>query len=161
MHYRIGVDAPERLDPAMCRGSVLTQLRPQLELAQKVFPPFRDAASAGEGLDLLLTPDQVVALVAEGVDKLREAGIAVMLPRAWMTAQPALRLEVSPRDDQPTGSVRGATEARVGFDQLVDYKWKLRSFPTTRSGACPNPGPAWCACATVGSRRIRRRRAKR
>ena len=125
MHYRIGVDAPERLDPAMCRGSVLTQLRPQLELAQKVFPPFRDAASAGEGLDLLLTPDQVVALVAEGVDKLREAGIAVMLPRAWMTAQPALRLEVSPRDDQPTGSVRGATEARVGFDQLVDYKWKL------------------------------------
>ena len=68
MHYRIGVDAPERLDPAMCRGSVLTQLRPQLELAQKVFSPFRDAASAGEGLDLLLTPDQVVALVADGVE---------------------------------------------------------------------------------------------
>lgn len=125
MHYRIGVDAPERLDPALCRGSVLSQLGPQLELAQKVFPVFKTAASAGEGLDLLLTPEQVIELVRDGVGKLRDVGITVLLPRNWMAAEPTLRLEVTPRELEPTGAVRGATEARVGFDQLVDYKWKL------------------------------------
>ncbi|MFD5867385.1 DEAD/DEAH box helicase [Corynebacterium sp. NPDC060344] len=125
MHYRIGVDAPERLDPAMCRGSVLTQLRPQLEVAQRAFPPFHSAVSDGDGLDLLLRPDQVVELVSTGVDALRDAGIAVMLPRSWVAAQPSLRLEVDPQEKEPTGSVRGATESRVGFDQIVDYKWRL------------------------------------
>lgn len=125
MHYRIGVDAPERLDPEMCRGSVLTQLRPQLEVAQRAFPVFRDAISEGDGLDLLLSPKQVVELVARGVDDLRDAGIAVMLPRSWVNARPSLRLEVDPQEKQPTGSVRGATESRVGFDQIVDYKWRL------------------------------------
>ncbi|MBP2332958.1 DEAD/DEAH box helicase [Corynebacterium freneyi] len=125
MHYRIGVDAPERLDPAMCRGSVLTQLRPQLEVAQHAFPVFRDAMSDGDGLDLLLSPEQVVELVARGVDALRDVGIAVMLPRSWVAAEPTLRLEVDPREMQPVGSVRGATESRVGFDQIVDYTWRL------------------------------------
>ncbi|WP_295624898.1 DEAD/DEAH box helicase [uncultured Corynebacterium sp.] len=125
MHYRIGVDAPERLDPAMCRGSVLTQLRPQLELAQKAFPPFREAMSSGEGLDLLLTPEQVVGLVRDGVEKLRQVGITVMLPRSWMAAEPTLRLELTPQEKEPAGSVRGATESRVGFDQIVDYKWRM------------------------------------
>ncbi|MFC3848623.1 DEAD/DEAH box helicase [Corynebacterium hansenii] len=125
MHYRIGVGAPERLDPSMCRGSVLTQLRPQLEVAQQAFPPFREAISDGAGLDLLLNPRQVVDLVAHGVDALRDAGIAVMLPRSWVSARPSLRLEVDPREKEPVGSVRGATESRVGFDQIVDYKWRL------------------------------------
>lgn len=125
MHYRIGVDAPERLDPALCRGSVLSQLGPQLDLAQKVFPVFKTAADAGEGLDLLLTPEQVIELVRDGVGKLREVGITVLLPRNWMAAEPTLRLEVTPQELEPTGSVRGATESRVGFNQLVDYKWKL------------------------------------
>lgn len=125
MHYRIGVDAPERLDPQMCRGSVLTQLRPQLDLAQRAFPAFRDAESAGSGLDLLLTPEQIVGLVRTGIEALRGVGITVMLPRSWTLAEPSLRLEVTPRDTEPTGSVRGATNAKVGFDQIVDYKWKL------------------------------------
>lgn len=125
MHYRIGVDAPQRLDPAMCRGSVLTQLSPQLKLAQQAFPTFADAVSDGDGLDLLLTPAQVVELVATGVDALREVGIQVMLPRQWTTAEPSLRLRVDPRELEPVGSVRGATEGRVGFDQIVDYRWRL------------------------------------
>lgn len=62
MYYRIGVAAPERLNPEMCRRSVLSLLRPQLLAAQEAFPTLKYAKAAGHpGLDLLLTSEQLRA----------------------------------------------------------------------------------------------------
>lgn len=125
MYFRVGVSAPERLDPAMIRRSVLQVLRPQLQKAQEAFPPFAQAQSAGYGLDLLLSSEQVIELVKDGIPKLAKTGIDVMLPANWKNAevQLALRTALIPQD--PTGPAGRRMEPKLGFDQLVEYQWKV------------------------------------
>lgn len=127
MYYRVGVAAPERLNPDMCRRSVLSLLRPQLLDAQEAFPPLKQAKSAGPGagLDLLLTSEQLVDLMTNGISELAKVGIDVMLPPNWKTVEPTLQLHTSVPQLDPTGPAGRRAEPKLGFDQLVDYEWKL------------------------------------
>lgn len=125
MYFRVGVSAPERLDPAMIRRSVLQVLRPQLQKAQEAFPAFADAQSAGYGLDLLLTSEQIIALVKDGIPSLKKVGIDVMLPANWKNAELHLALQTAPIPEDPTGPAGRTMEPKLGFDQLVNYQWKL------------------------------------
>ncbi|MEJ6019324.1 DEAD/DEAH box helicase [Corynebacterium sp. H113] len=135
IYYRVGVSAPDRLNPQLCKPSVLKQLRPQLHAAQKAFPPFETAPSEGYGLDVLLTAGQVVELVRGGVEKLRAANIDVMLPKAWLEGEPSLKLVTKTEELEPTGAAPGAQEPRLGFNQLVKYQWKLSIGDTELSEA--------------------------
>lgn len=55
-------------------------------------------------------------LVAHGASVLREAGVRLMLPRAWRVAAPAMKLRVqSP----------AATETAMGLKGLVSFRWEL------------------------------------
>lgn len=125
MYFRLGVAAPERLDPELCRRSVLQLLRPQMQKAQEAFPTLRFAQSAGYGLDLLLTSQQMVALVSDGVQALDSVGVDVMLPANWMHGEPSLALRTRPIETDPTGPAGRRNEPKLGFNQLVAYEWKL------------------------------------
>lgn len=125
MYFRVGVTAPERLNPDMCRRSVLAILRPQLQRAQEAFPPFAAAQAAGYGLDLMLTSEQLVELVSTGIAELAKVGIDVMLPANWKSAETELRLHTRVPDTEPVGPAGRRSEPKLGFNQLVDYEWKL------------------------------------
>lgn len=125
MYFRVGVSAPERLDPELCRRSVLQLLRPQMQKAQEAFPTLRFARDAGYGLDLLLTSPQMVALVTDGVSALGQVGVDVMLPANWMAEEPSLALRTKPIETDPTGPAGRRSEPKLGFNQLVSYEWKL------------------------------------
>nr|WP_120491557.1 DEAD/DEAH box helicase [Corynebacterium lactis] len=125
MYFRVGVMAPERLNPDMCRRSVLAILRPQLQRAQEAFPPFTQAQAAGYGLDLMLTSEQLIELVSTGIAELAKVGIDVMLPANWKSVATELRLNTRVPDIEPTGPAGRRSEPKLGFNQLVDYEWKL------------------------------------
>lgn len=126
MYYRIGVAAPERLNPEMCRRSVLSLLRPQLLAAQEAFPTLKYAKAAGHpGLDLLLTSEQLIELMTDGISQLAEVDIDVMLPPNWKSVETTLQLHTEVVELDPTGPAGRRSEPKLGFDQLVDYEWKL------------------------------------
>ncbi|KAF0848539.1 DEAD/DEAH box helicase [Nocardia caishijiensis] len=108
-------DAPKPVvlddDPVLVRTAA-----EKLGQARKAYPRLRDLPTDPRGLDLLL-PTQVVAdLVAHGAHALREAGIRLLLPRAWNIAEPSMRLRVS----SPA-----AAESTVGLSGLLSYRWEL------------------------------------
>lgn len=125
MYYRAGVAAPQRLNPEMCRRSVLSILRPQLLDAQRAFPVLKQAQAAGSGLDLMLTSEQLIELMTTGISALAEVGIDVMLPPNWKSEETTLALEVAGVPLDPIGPAGRRSEPKLGFDQLVDYEWNL------------------------------------
>ncbi|MEO6880129.1 MAG: SNF2 helicase-associated domain-containing protein, partial [Mycobacteriaceae bacterium] len=61
-----------------------------------------------------------VDLVTRGAARLAEAGITVLLPRAWTRLDPTMSLQLS----TPPASA-AVTSGSVGMDSLVDYRWQL------------------------------------
>lgn len=53
--------------------------------------------------------------------KLRMSGFAVMLPRAWSTAETTAKLNVAAEANPHDSS----TVTHLGFDTLVSYDWKI------------------------------------
>ncbi|NLU84432.1 DEAD/DEAH box helicase [Rhodococcus sp. HNM0569] len=92
----------------------------KLQDALHAYPRLRDVPSDPGSLDLLLPTAVVVDLVSHGVQVLQDAGIAVLLPRAWTTASPSLRLRVSSPSSPATAEGQG-----LGTSQIVDYHWEL------------------------------------
>lgn len=125
LYFRVGVSAPQYLDPEMCSPAVLATLQPQLQRAQQAFPTFAEAKSANEGLDLLLTATQLVELVSEGVAKLKAAGIDTMMPANWKLEPQRMALMVSLEKLEPTGAAGRRQNTKLGFEQIVDYSWSL------------------------------------
>lgn len=103
---------------------VTDQLAHQMLLAKSAFPLLHGAQQVPGSMDFVLTPEEVVALVQSGAQALAGQGITVLLPRNWSEQQPKLVLETTP-EGEVYGAVRGGTDGKVGFDQLVSYKWQL------------------------------------
>ncbi|MFD6392366.1 DEAD/DEAH box helicase [Nocardia sp. NPDC060259] len=108
-------DAPKPValddDPVLVRTAA-----EKLGHARKAYPRLRDLPTDPRGLDLLLPTEVVADLVAHGAHALREAGIRLLLPRAWNIAEPSMRLRVS----SPA-----AAESTVGLSGLLSYRWEL------------------------------------
>ncbi|WP_174551984.1 MULTISPECIES: DEAD/DEAH box helicase [Nocardia] len=108
-------DAPKPIvfddDPVLVRTAA-----EKLGQARKAYPRLRDLPTDPRGLDLLLPTEVVADLVAHGAHALQEAGIRLLLPRAWNIAEPSMRLRVS----SPA-----AAESTVGLSGLLSYRWEL------------------------------------
>lgn len=100
-------------DPQLVRTAV-----ERLGAAQRAYPRLRDLPGDPRGMDLLLPTAVVVDLVAHGAHALAEAGVRLLLPRAWSVAEPNLRLRVE-------GAAVPAARSTVGLDGLVSYRWEL------------------------------------
>lgn len=108
-------DAPKPValddDPVLVRTAA-----EKLGHARKAYPRLRDLPVDPRGLDLLLPTEVVADLVAHGAHALQEAGIRLLLPRAWNIVEPSMRLRVS----SPA-----AAESTVGLSGLLSYRWEL------------------------------------
>ncbi|WP_435826365.1 DEAD/DEAH box helicase [Nocardia asteroides] len=108
-------DAPKPValddDPLLVRTAA-----EKLGHARKAYPRLRDLPVDPRGLDLLLPTEVVADLVAHGAHALQEAGIRLLLPRAWNIVEPSMRLRVS----SPA-----AAESTVGLSGLLSYRWEL------------------------------------
>ncbi|WP_442945632.1 SNF2-related protein [Nocardia sp. SSK8] len=108
-------DAPKPValddDPVLVRTAA-----EKLAKARKSYPRLRDLPTDPRGLDLLLPTPVVADLVAHGARALQDAGIRLLLPRAWNIAEPSMRLRVS----SPA-----AAESTVGLSGLLSYRWEL------------------------------------
>ncbi|MGW6425346.1 DEAD/DEAH box helicase [Nocardia sp. NPDC055053] len=108
-------DAPKPValddDPVLVRTAA-----EKLGHARKAYPRLRDLPTDPRGLDLLLPTEVVADLVAHGAHALQEAGIRLLLPRAWNIVEPSMRLRVS----SPA-----AAESTVGLSGLLSYRWEL------------------------------------
>ena len=71
--------------------------------------------------DVFLDTEEIVRFVQLDAVKLRMSGFAVMLPRAWSTAETTARLNVS----NPADPHDSATVTHLGFDTLVSYDWRI------------------------------------
>ncbi|WP_207390536.1 DEAD/DEAH box helicase [Rhodococcus sp. ABRD24] len=92
----------------------------KLAAAVAAYPRLRDVPTDPDSLDLLLPTPVVTDLVLHGARALNEAGVTLLLPRAWAVVSPSLRVRVvSP-------PVPAAAEDRaVGMDEIVGYDWEL------------------------------------
>jgi len=103
---------PINAEPRLLRTAV-----EKLGEAQRAYPRLRDLPSDPYSLDLLLPTEVVVDLVAHGATALREAGVRLLLPRAWNIAEPSMRLRVN--------SGAPAAESTVGMRGLLSFRWEL------------------------------------
>ncbi|UYP20314.1 SNF2-related protein [Rhodococcus sp. Z13] len=92
----------------------------KLLVALNAYPRLQDVPRDPASLDLLLPTPVVVDLVEHGARSLDAAGIAVLLPRAWATLDPSLRLQV----DSPVAPV-STDDSVVGMNAIVSYEWQL------------------------------------
>ncbi|EME23592.1 helicase [Rhodococcus triatomae BKS 15-14] len=109
--------------PAPVRHTDPEGLRVALRLlgtAMEAYPRLRGVPSDPDGLDLLLPLAVVTDLVAHGARALAEAGVTLLLPRAWVVAAPSLRLAVA---SPPV--LLDTDERDVGLNQLLSYNWEL------------------------------------
>ncbi|WP_257161582.1 DEAD/DEAH box helicase [Corynebacterium cystitidis] len=133
LQVRSGTDSPRpirmaELDPSSTE-KLKSSLRRAIEITSRVdatvHPPLSggvegDPANVGDW-DTYLSTEQIVEFVQHDASALRAAGFAVMLPRAWSTAETTAKLHVAhahdPADD--------ATFTHLGFDQLLTYDCRL------------------------------------
>ena len=85
----------------------------------------RAATTPGSALDgdwdVYLSAEEIVQFVETEVSKLRLANYAVMLPRAWTTAETTSKLHLS----EAKNPYDATAVTRLGFGQLVNYDWRV------------------------------------
>ena len=131
LQVRSGTDAPRPVRQHDYDSQTAQRLRSELTRASNVsalidparYPrPANVERSMDEGdWDVYLGPDEIVRFIQTEAGKLRAAGFAVMLPRAWTTAETTARLQVA-REDDPYDS---STVTHLGFDTLMQYNWRV------------------------------------
>ncbi|MET7772377.1 DEAD/DEAH box helicase [Nocardia sp. NPDC005366] len=109
-------------DPSLVRTTI-----EKLGEAQRAYPRLRDLPSDPRSMDLLLPTPVVADLVEHGAHALREAGVGLLLPRAWNITAPSMRLRVD--------SAVPAAESTVGMRGLVSYRWELALGDTVLTAA--------------------------
>lgn len=144
---RAPTSVPLHGDPQLVRAAV-----ERLGEAQRAYPRLRDLPGDPRTMDLLLPTEVVVDLVAHGVHALQEAGIRLLLPRAWTVTAPTMRLRVN--------SAVPAAESTVGLPGLVSYRWELALGDTVLSRdemqRLIHAKSIWCSCVGSGCRPITR-----
>ncbi len=132
VQVRSGTEAPRPVRLADYDGQTAQTLKEELARAIEASPlvdpdihgrtPGPFSPNPGESdWDVFLTTDEIAQFVTSAASNLRARGFAVMLPKAWTTAETTSKLKVTRRDD-PHDS---ATVTRMGFDTLVQYNWRL------------------------------------
>ncbi|GAA1174191.1 ATP-dependent helicase HepA [Corynebacterium glaucum] len=71
--------------------------------------------------DLYLTTEEIVRFADTEAARLRSAGFAVMLPRAWSHAETTAKLAVAEHSNPYDSS----TVTHLGFGTLLEYNWRL------------------------------------
>jgi hypothetical protein len=89
--------------------------------ASRVFPPLRGALAGAAPAPVALAPEQAFGFLRDAAPLLEEGGFGVLVPPFWTRPEGRLgaRLKVAPA---PGG---GRGEGRVGFDQLLRYRWEV------------------------------------
>ncbi|MCC6192599.1 MAG: ATP-dependent helicase, partial [Anaerolineales bacterium] len=144
LHYVLQARAdPSLLLPAsdirQTRGSVLHRLghrldRPQEQLlaalgyASRLFPPIGRSLREAQPTHLNLDTDEAFHFLREAAPLLEQGGFGVLVPPWWNQrgARLGMRLRVRPKSPAADQSV-----GRLGFDQLVAYRWELSVGDTT------------------------------
>ncbi|WP_175935213.1 DEAD/DEAH box helicase [Corynebacterium sp. Marseille-P4321] len=134
VQVRSGTDAPRPVRLSDYDSVTAEALRDELSTAVEVTPlvdPWVRGWSrrspgtvpdAGAGdWDVLLTSDEIVDFVTRAATALRVNGFAVMLPRAWSTAETTSKLHVTRASDPHDSS----TVSMMGLDTLMRYDWRL------------------------------------
>ncbi|WP_422626194.1 DEAD/DEAH box helicase [Rhodococcus sp. (in: high G+C Gram-positive bacteria)] len=92
----------------------------KLGTALKAYPRLQDVPRDPDSLDLLLPTPVVIDLVEHGARVLQDADVSLLLPRAWSTVEPSLRLRV-----ESAAAPVAAEESAVGMNAIVSYEWQL------------------------------------
>ncbi|MFD6858335.1 DEAD/DEAH box helicase [Rhodococcus sp. NPDC060090] len=92
----------------------------KLGAALNAYPRLQDVPRDPDTLDLLLPTPVVIDLVEHGARALQSAGVSLLLPRAWATVDPSLRLKVNSSVAPVT-----ADESAVGMNAIISYEWQL------------------------------------
>lgn len=131
VQVRSGTDAPRPVRQLDYDGQTAEKLRAELQraiAATELVDPVRHPrpgyvpAPADEGdWDAYLTTDEIVRFVTTDAARLRLAGFAVMLPKAWATAETRSALKVTQQDNPYDSS----TVTHLGFDTLMTYDWRI------------------------------------
>ncbi|MCT2287325.1 DEAD/DEAH box helicase [Corynebacterium sanguinis] len=133
VQVRSGPDSPRPVRLHDYDAATAQTLRQALNRAVEVsdlVDPVQHPRRAGSALaspemegdwDAYLTTDEIVRFVRLDAVKLRMSGFAVMLPRAWSTAETTAKLNVAAEANPHDSS----TVTHLGFDTLVSYDWKI------------------------------------
>lgn len=133
VQVRSGSDAPRPVRQLDYDGQTAQKLRAELQRAiaaagSDLIDPARHPrpahvpVPADEGdWDIYLNTDEIVRFATTEAGRLRLAGFAVMLPRAWTTAETKTKLNVA-RQENPYDS---STVKHLGFDTLMAYDWRV------------------------------------
>ena len=126
VQVRSAADSPRPVRLTDFDGATAETLRAQLRGAIEATPLVDPSEHGAHGLsdgdwDLMLNADEIVQFVTKGASALRAKGFAVMLPRAWTTAETTSKLKLSRHEDPHDSS----TVTRMGFDTLVKYDWRM------------------------------------
>ena len=104
---------PEGMERVRVAYDKLVSLAPALQVSARS----RDSLEWGT----TLSTEELVEFIDHTVPRLKMAGIQVLLPKSWATAELSARLQVRPKGDPATA----ATVTRLGFEQIMDYDWKI------------------------------------
>lgn len=131
VQVRSGTDAPRPVRQHDYDGQTAQRLRSELAravAATDLVDPARHPHPLGvqggpdDGdWDIYLTADEIAEFVRAGASRLRAVGFAVMLPKAWTTAETRAKLHVT-REQNPYDT---STVRHLGFDTLMQYDWRV------------------------------------
>lgn len=143
VRYRTGGSAPRPVDASILDWSSRQTLETALHKAVKI-APLLDASVNGQSKlykvqfqgnpiahligedvagdwDVYLSTDEIVQFVSQDAPRLKKAGISVLLPKSWATAETTAALHAA-TDSDPAES---PTVSKVGLDTLVEYDWSV------------------------------------
>ncbi|MEU7928113.1 DEAD/DEAH box helicase [Micromonospora sp. NPDC049107] len=120
------VDAAEvwRAHPAGRTGSPQETLLAELGRASRLWPDLDAALRTAAPEAMELDVEGAHRFLSEGAPVLHAAGFGVLLPSWWQRRSARLGARLRARSRTAPGTV-ASTEAGVGLDALVDYRWEI------------------------------------
>lgn len=71
--------------------------------------------------DVHLSTDELLVFLSNDVPRLRAQGFLVMLPKSWANYSLDAGIHIEPSNDP----VLGSTKVKVGFEQVVNFNWRM------------------------------------
>ncbi|MGH2513512.1 MAG: DEAD/DEAH box helicase, partial [Candidatus Limnocylindrales bacterium] len=99
------------------------QLLADLGRATRLHPALDQLLSQARPAGLNLDVSGAYAFLRDGAPVLAEAGFGIQLPSWWQTGRPRIGARLKTTTRSSAGG--SATDARLGLDALVDYRWEL------------------------------------
>ena len=115
--YRSGTDAPAPIPQPINDPALRKRVDEQLERASHVWPQLATYGIDPDTRDYLLSTNDIVEFIDRGADALRQIGFRVLVPAPWTKEKVRVSLSAQP------AVVNGLGDAKLGFDQLLDFSW--------------------------------------